>query len=218
MSLLDFSRQKQEPKHALLSPSKCRSWKDYDEESLMRMIKSAYAAEMGTIIHKFAEDRIKFGFKLAKAEKKSMILELLKAGIPPMAVDLIDSGFIFENLVNYVNDAIGFRMDPEVEVRYSEWCFGTADALLYSDKEKFLRIHDLKTGTLPAHMEQLIAYAALYFLQHRMKVAENKVELRIYQAGNIIFYEPTVEEILEMMENIIAKSNFVEKLNSGRIR
>lgn len=135
-----------------------------------------------------------------------------------MAVDLIDSGFIFENLVNYVNDAIGFRLDPEVEVRYSEWCFGTADALKFYDKEKFLRIHDLKTGTLPAHMDQLIAYAALYCLQHRIKVVEIGCECRIYQNGNIIFYEPTAEEILEMMENIIAKSNFVEKLNGGRIR
>lgn len=218
MSLSDFLRQRKEPKHALLSPSKCKQWKDYDEESLLKMVKSANAAEIGTIIHEYAADRIKWGLKLAKGEKKSIIFELYRAGVLPIAVDMVDTNFIFENLINYVNDAIGFHMEPEVEVRYSEWCFGTADALLYSEKDKFLRIHDLKTGILPAHMDQLITYAALYFLQHRVKVVETTTELRIYQAGEIIQHIPESDEILEMMENIIQKSSFIEQLNSGRIR
>lgn len=218
MGLVDYSKQKeQEQKHALLSPSKSHSWKDYDNESLLRMIKSNYAAEIGTIIHAYAADRITHGFKLAKSEKKEIIFELLRAKIPPMAVDMLDANFIFENLMNYVNDAIGFQMEPEVEVRYSEWCFGTADALKFYEKNKLLRVHDLKTGVLPAHMEQLVTYASLYCLQHRIKVVDIEVECRLYQAGEIIQYFPTSAEVLEMMNIIIEKSNFVERINSGRL-
>lgn len=220
MSLSDFLKQKQrkEKKHALLSPSKCKQWKDYDEESLLKLVKSTTAAEIGTVIHEYAADRIAWGDKINKGEKKSILFELYRAGVMPLAIDLVDANFIFENLMNYVNDAIGFHMKPEVEVFYSEWCFGTADALLYSEKDKFLRIHDLKTGTLPAHMDQLVDYAALYCLQNRIKVTDITAELRIYQAGEIIQYIPESDEILEMMENNIQKSNFVEKINSGRIR
>lgn len=60
----------------------------------------------------------------------------------------------------YVNDAIGFKMTPEQPLFYSENCFGTADAISY--RNKLLRIHDLKTGLIPAHMEQLMIYAALF--------------------------------------------------------
>ena len=39
---------------------------------------------------------------------------------------------------------------------YSENCFGTADVISFNDD--LLRIHDLKTGAVPARMEQLFIY------------------------------------------------------------
>lgn len=48
----------------------------------------------------------------------------------------------------YVNDAIGYKMTPEQTLFYSENCFGTADSISY--RSGLLRIHDLKTGVIPA--------------------------------------------------------------------
>lgn len=73
-----------------------------------------------------------------------------------------DIDYIFENLANYVNDAIGFRLKPEVTLKYSQVCFGTADAIDYKERDKFLRIHDYKSGTTPASMDQLLIYDAYY--------------------------------------------------------
>lgn len=63
----------------------------------------------------------------------------------------------------YVNDAIGYKMIPEQILFYSDNCFGTADAIVF--RNGLLRIHDLKTGVIPAHMEQLEVYAALFCLE-----------------------------------------------------
>lgn len=208
-------RLKQEPKHALLGASRWQ-WLNDDEESLLNRVKSFYAAQVGTVIHAYAADRITYGFKLAKTDKKNLIFELLKAGIPNMVVDTLDFNFIFENLMNYVNDAIGFHMDPEVEVRYCEYCFGTADTIKYYDKDRMLRIHDLKTGTIPAHMEQLMIYAALYCLQHRIKPLDIDYECRIYQACDILYLNPSGEEIQDVANNIVSKCAFLDKINGGR--
>lgn len=67
---------------------------------------------------------------------------------------------VSKTLNMYVNDAIGFKMIPEQILFYSENCFGTADTIMF--RNRFLRIHDLKTGAIPAHMEQLKIYAALF--------------------------------------------------------
>jgi hypothetical protein len=180
------------------------------------MIKSAHASEIGTIIHAYAADRITHGFKLSRDEKKDVIFELLRAGIPGIVVDLLDTNYIFENLKNYVNDAIGFQMTPEVEIFYSEWCFGTADALKFYEKEKMLRIHDLKTGVFPVHMDQLITYAALYLLKNRMKAFDTAIELRIYQSGEIIQHIPDPEEVMSMMNLIVDNCTFLDKITGRR--
>ena len=65
---------------------------------------------------------------------------------------------------------------------FSENCFGTTDAIYY--KNGILRIHDLKTGIMPAHMEQLEIYAALFLLEYEkifgVSPQNTKVNLRIY--------------------------------------
>ena len=95
----------------------------------------------------------------------------------------------------YVNDAIGFKLRPEQILYYSPNCFGTADAIdLRGD---LLRIHDLKTGKVPAHIEQLMIYAALFCLEYGIKPSDIDTELRIYQGDDILVenYDNTGRQI-----------------------
>ena len=112
--------------HAFLGASKYH-WLNYDRDRLVDAYLSNQAKERGTRLHAFAAECIELKQKLPKSKK---------------------------TLNAYVNDAIGFRMTPEVVLYYSPNCFGTADAIMFDDG--VLRIHDLKTGTVPAHMEQLL--------------------------------------------------------------
>lgn len=170
--------------HAFLSASKYH-WINYDEAKLKYAWRSYRAAQEGTAIHAWAAETIRLGIM----QKKS------KATVNA-----------------YVNDAIGFGMTPEVLLYYSENCFGTADAIAFNEKEKFLRIHDLKTGKIPAHMEQLMIYSALFCLDYDQKPGDIDCELRIYQNDEIVIYEPTTEEISHIMSKIITFDKKINKL------
>lgn len=111
----------------------------------------------------------------------------------------------------YVNDAIGFRMDPEVRLKYSDWCYGTADALSFRNGK--LRIHDLKTGSVPAHWEQILTYAALFCLQNDIRPADIPIELRLYQSNDIQVIHPEVEDIAHAMDSIVTKSKWLEDIS-----
>lgn len=202
-------------KHAKLSPSQAHRWanKDMNQEQLYRLVNSSYAQEIGTLLHAFVEDDINYRVKMIQSDKKEIRKHLLKHGIPEsIALEYVDR--CFDVLMSYVNDAIGFRMDAEVELAYSSIpikslralginpvCFGTADAISF--KENKLRIHDLKTGIKPAHMDQLITYAALFCLQNNIKPHElEDIELRIYQADEPIVFHPEVDDIIPIMDRI----------------
>ena len=171
-----------EGKHAFLSPSQ-PSWHNYDYEHLKDRWINERAKEHGTKIHSIAADLIKENIKLPKSSK---------------------------TLNAYVNDAIGYRMDPEIKLYYSDICFGTADAIQFYEKKKLLRIHDLKTGITKPHMEQLMTYAALFCLEYHYKPSEIKIELRIYQNDEIQAYEPEPEEIIRIMDLIIDDDNHID--------
>ena len=108
------------------------------------------------------------------------------------------------------NDAIGFKMIPEQILFYSENCFGTADTIMF--RNRFLRIHDLKTGAIPAHMEQLKIYAALFCLEYKIKPADIDIELRLYQNNEILYDEPTAEDIVPIMDKIITFDKVIRKI------
>ena len=110
----------------------------------------------------------------------------------------------------YVNDAIGYLMTPEQVLYYSENCFGTADAICF--RNNLLRIHDLKTGVTPTHMEQLIIYAALFCLEYKIKPVDINFELRIYQNDEKIIFNPTVEDILPIMDKIVTADKIIRQL------
>ena len=170
--------------HAPFSPSKS-SWLRYDDEKLIEVYKNLKAAEMGTRLHPWAKDTIDLGLKQPRSKK---------------------------TIYAYVNDAIGFKMETEVVLFYSERFFGTADAISF--RNGVLRIHDLKTGKRPVHMEQLEIYAALFCLEYRVKPSDIEMELRIYQSDEILYHNPTAEDILPIMDKIVYLDKLLQKLES----
>lgn len=161
-------------KHAFLSPSQYH-WINYDEDRLVRAYDNFFNREMGTRLHAFARECIELGQKLPASKK---------------------------TLNSFVNDAIKYRMTPEQVLFYSYNCFGTADAISF--RRNLLRIHDLKTGVVPAHMEQLMVYAALFCLEYSVKPIDISIELRIYQNDDILVHEPSSDEIDGIMSKIIS--------------
>ena len=199
-------------KHAILSPSSyqwIRYSADESREALFNRYRSEYAQTIGTLLHEFAKKRIDYRMRLKKHDKDSVLFYLIDHGIPER---VIDSDYIFDNLLYYVNDAIGYRMSPEVVLYYSDNCFGTTDAISFS--KNLLRIHDLKTGRLPAHMEQLQIYAALFCLEYGKKPGEIDIELRMYQPENMVTMKPEVDEIVPIMDAIISLDKFLTKIKA----
>lgn len=172
--------------HAPFGASKS-SWLRYDDDKIIEVYQNMKAAEMGTKYHQWAKDTIDLGIKQPRSK---------------------------QTLYAYVNDAIGFNMNTEVVLFYSEKFFGTADAISFRNNK--LRIHDLKTGSRPVKMEQLEIYAALFCLEYKHKPEDIKIELRVYQNDDILVHIPTPEDITEIMEKI----KHVDKLlisNEGRV-
>ena len=197
-------------RHAPFSPSQ-PYWLNDTADGIIKRFRGQYATQIGTILHDFARKHIKHGLTLSKYDKKSALLELLEAGIPGSVIDSLDFDFIFENLQSYVNDAVGFRMSPEVHLYFSENFFGTTDAISFDDKLKKLRISDLKTGSSPAHIEQLIVYMALFCLEYGKNPFDISAELKVYQKNDILFLEPDPADIKDTMDKIEEFDSIITK-------
>ena len=103
-------------------------------------------------------------------------------------------------------------MTPEQVLFYSENCFGTTDAIAF--RNNLLRIHDFKSGVVPAHMEQLDIYAALFCLEYAVRPADIEIELRLYQNSEIVYANPTADDILPIMEKIITFDKIINKIRA----
>lgn len=172
--------------HAPFGASKS-SWLRYNDEKVVEVYQNMRAAEVGTRLHEWAKQTIDLGIKQPRSKK---------------------------TIYSYVNDAIGFKMSTEVVLFYSERFFGTADAISFRDN--FLRIHDLKTGVRPVHIEQLEIYAALFCLEYKIKPTNIKIELRIYQNDEVLVHEPLPEDIVVIMDKIIHLNKLLENVE-GRV-
>ena len=64
----------------------------------------------------------------------------------------------------------------------------------------------------PAHMEQLMIYAALFCLEYKIKPAEIGIELRLYQNNEILYHNPTVEEIVPIIDKIVTFDKIINKI------
>ena len=137
-----------EGRHSFLSASQCH-WLNYTPDKMISRFENEQAKQRGTELHEFASEAIRHKIKLLPGNTHPAV-------------------------ANFVNDAIGYRMDSEVLLFYSPYAFGTADAIRYEPPKKdnprgFLRIHDLKTGVTKPKMEQLLVYAAYFCLEYGVK-------------------------------------------------
>lgn len=171
-----------EGRHAFLGASQYH-WINYDEEKVANSYINFLSTLKGTQLHDYARQSILLGQRLPKSRK---------------------------TLNMYVNDAIGYRMTPEQLLFYSENCFGTADAISFRDG--LLRIHDLKTGVGPTHVEQLLIYAALFCLEYKVKPEEISIELRIYQNDDIETTIPEPEYVRSIMNKIITFDKVLKRV------
>ena len=169
--------------HAPFTPSQ-PSWLRYDDDKATEAYLNRKAAAMGTRLHEWAKETIDLGIRQPRSKK---------------------------TIYAYVNDAIGFKMSTEVVLYYSDRFFGTADSISF--RNGFLRIHDLKTGKSPVHMEQLEIYAALFCLEYKVKPGEIQMELRIYQNDEVLVHNPTAEDILPIMDKIVHLNKLFENID-----
>ncbi len=209
--------------HALFSPSQ-NAWLRYDDDKIIDRIKNQYRSALGTELHEFVASQIELNHKVtnlrglvtgvenyiytkyrcgdetSKTAAYGMTL-LRRIGRLPKEV--------FETARLYINDGILYHMTVEQPLYYSDCIFGTADTIAFRDNN--LRIHDYKSGAHPASMDQLMSYAALFFLEYRIKPRDVHTELRIYQSGEIITCEPEPDEIEDIMSCIINITKLSEK-------
>lgn len=174
-----------EGKHAFLSPSNYH-WINYTEERLYERYTASQAALRGTELHLFAHQAIRLGIRLPEDDSTMSL---------------------------YVNDALGFKMQTEQCLYFSENCFGHADAICF--RNNFLRIHDLKTGVIDASEHQLKVYAALFCLEYVMTPFEIDIELRIYQSDEVRVFVPFPETISMIMDKIVTFDQMIKELKKG---
>ena len=184
-----------EGKHAFLGASQ-HAWLNYDVEHLEERWRNEKARLEGTELHALAENLIRKKVKLPKSTK---------------------------TLNAYVNDAIGYGMEPEVLLFYSNNCFGTADTIKYDEKKRLLRIHDYKSGVRPQYridketdeviLDQVRIYAALFCLEYDIKPSDIDFELRIYQNDEMFVDIPKTDDIVSIMSKIITFDKVIDRIN-----
>ena len=191
-----------EGKHAFLGASQ-HAWLRYDDEKLKQVYNSMKAKELGTRLHALAAEHIELGEPMPKSKK---------------------------TICRYVNDAIGYKMSPEVMLQFSDHSFGTADSISF--RKNLLRIHDLKTGVNPAYklnkktgeftLEQLEIYAALFCLEYGnqlgFKPNDIEFELAIYQNNDIFIENPEPGKIIWTMDRIKHCSEYLDILDNKEIK
>lgn len=216
MIWLDHSRDPHRGEHALFSPSQMSWINDSTENDVYERYSRGLAKDIGTIIHGVAKKCISTKTRLSNESARSLIrMELLDKGIPEYC---FNEETLADNFLGYLNDTLDHNMRAEQELYYSEWCYGTADAI--SVDNYILRINDLKTGITPAKFLQLEIYAALFFLDlskvYRELTPDNcEIELRIFQGGEVLEEFPSADVIVPIMDSIIWHSETMDKLKEG---
>jgi hypothetical protein len=171
--------------HAVLGASNYH-WVNYSPDKLVNTYNNLLNKQRGTKLHELAANLISMRVKLPKTK---------------------------QTLNMHVNDAIGFKMDPEVVLYYSDNCFGTTDAISF--KDNLLRIHDLKTGFSETNILQLKIYAALFCLEYQYEPKDIQMILRIYKLDDIQECIPDPNEIKYIMNKIIEFDKLIESVKRG---
>lgn len=179
-----YKHSELEGRHAFMAPSS-PAWLRYDDQKLERRFTEHVATLKGTEEHLFAAQAIKLGHRMEDV---------------PKTINM------------YINDCIGWRMKPEVSLYWSDFCFGTADAMAFYESQLLLRVSDLKNGKTPTSMDQLIIYCALFCLEYEIKPWEIRFECRIYQSNKIKLYEPDADEVFHAMDRILTGTRLLEEI------
>lgn len=180
------THEKLKGKHSFMSPSNYH-WLRYTPEKMLMAYENHKAIERGTELHEFAKKAIELGIKLPTRPATTLNM--------------------------YVNDAIGYMMTPEQILYYSDYCFGTADAISFRPApggKGRLRIHDLKTGQSPTSMDQLDIYAGIFCLEYDVNPDKIQIELRIYQNDQVLVHRPETGEIRAITDRIREMNNLLE--------
>lgn len=211
--------------HALFSPSQ-PSWLRYDENKIRDRVRNQFRTALGTELHEYVASQIALMHKVTNLRSvvagvenhiytKYRIADDGKTA--PFGMTLINHvgtlpKHVFETARLYINDGIAFGMTVEQPLVYSEYIYGTADTIAFREDQNLLRISDYKSGDHPASMDQLIGYAAIFFLEYNnIKPREVKTELRIYQNGEINLEEPDTDEIHDAIAAVISVNRTIEK-------
>lgn len=202
-------------KHALFAPSQS-SWLRYDNDKIAEKVLNQYRTTLGTEIHDFAASQIDLKHKYTSLRDLTRAVEsYIYCKYMYLSDDLVVGDYakkiishlnnipkeVFEAVRFYINDGVGFRMNTEQCLYYSDHIFGHADTICF--RNNFLRIHDLKTGSNPAHMEQLEVYAALFCLEYKTKPSDIQIELRLYQWDGVEIENPDSEVLTPIIDKII---------------
>lgn len=158
--------------HAFLGASK-HHWVNYDISKMEKIFENQFASALGTRKHKWAAEAISMGLR----QKDNAV-----------------------TLNAYINDAIRYRMQPEVVLFYSQNCFGTADAIDFS--KRILRVHDLKTGIHPGSQHQIEIYFALFCLEYLVNPYDIEMIGRIYQNDEVFEFLGDPKWIRDIMDKI----------------
>lgn len=217
MIWVDHSRDFPNGSHAAFSPSNPGWVNDKEIDDVFKRYTSSKATLIGTEVHEEAAECILTKTKYSKKEAvKVLTKRLVLSGVSRSA---FDPEFLAVNFVNFVNDAIGYDMVPEKALYYSKWCAGTTDAIMFDEKKKILRIHDLKTGITPAKFLQLEVYASLFYLEYGKILGVNpgnvQTELRIFQGGEVNEEFPTAEILVPIMDSIMWHTDVMRKIEEG---
>ena len=211
--------------HATFGASQS-AWLRYDISKMVDKIHSSYRVVLGTEIHEFAASQIILCHKLGSIKNVKDNLETYlyfkyqgdDNSITEYGRRIIDEiGYlpkeVFETVKTYINDGVAYKMTPEQPLVYSLYFYGTTDCISF--RNNVLRIHDLKTGSIPAHIEQLEIYAALFCLEYKIKPVDIQIELRIYQNDEILHHEPSVDDIVPIMDLIKTRDEELNKIYGG---
>lgn len=175
-----------EGKHALLSPSGYH-WLRYDKEKMQNVYLNNLRKEKGTRLHALAS-------------------ELIKLGVDPTNER--------QALIQFVLDAMGLGMESEQVLYYSDYVFGTADAIKYDEKAKTLLVFDLKTGTSKPSFDQLLIYAAIFCLEYGKAPEKMKFELRLYQGRGYKDCFPEPVDVRNTMNQIVEMDSVIQRMKS----
>lgn len=186
-------RGKDSKVRAVFSPSE-RAWIRYSKEKIVAKVNQWDTVQRGVDLHALAAEAIRLQVQLSS-----------------------ENGVISQ----YVRDAITYDCEVEVPLSYSQYIYGTADALRFDFSTKTLYVFDLKTGKKEASTDQVLIYAAMWCLINNIDPYDIDFDLRIYSDVNTIILRTEdnsgiQDKVRECMDSIVFVDNTVNEYKGGQ--